>query len=506
MGGLHLSRRQVLATLGACGLVAAAGCSADRVGDPAARRSGTRPASPPGPPGWVLARRFSFGPTPDLVELAGRGPDPFLDHQLDPGLAEDPAVASLLGAIGSWAGGSAGVGAERSRGADPERRRAAVRSVVAGTLATAAWSSGQVRAVMADFLSDHLHVSIAESPTVFFVPAYDAQVIRAGALASFAELLVASARSAAMLVYLDNARSRADGGRTPNENYARELMELHTVGVDGGYDEVDVVEVAHVLSGWSLQRPAATFTFREAWHAPGPLAEGGEVLGWRPGRGGEADGEDLLHHLARHPSTARFVTWKLARRFVADDIAPTDDLVIRLADVYRRSDTVLAPVIREMARAVDAAGSPAPKLRRPLDLVAAMLRMGAVTPGPSEFIASARGIARHLRGLGQVPYLWPAPNGYPETAGAWSGAGSVIARWRAAGAAADGFGGLTRRPVPGDATPIGVATSLLGTGPGPALARSLDRIDHDRIDHDRSPDPVVAARAITFASPEFQLR
>ncbi|MFZ4519015.1 MAG: DUF1800 domain-containing protein [Microthrixaceae bacterium] len=499
MGGLHLSRRQVLAALGACGLVGAAGCSAGRVGEPAAQRSGPRPAPPPGPPGWVLARRFSFGPTPDLVELAGRGPDAFLDHQLDPGLAEDPAVASLLAAIGAGSAGSTGVGEASARGADPERRRAAVRSVVAGTVATAAWSSGQVRAVMADFLADHLHVSIAEAPTVFFVPSYDAGVIRTRALGSFAELLVASARSAAMLVYLDNARSRADGGRTPNENYARELMELHTVGVDGGYDEADVVEVAHVLSGWSLQRPAATFTFRDAWHAPGPLAGGGEVLGWRPSRGGEADGEDLLHHLARHPSTARFVTWKLARRFVADDIAPTDDLVVRLADVYRRSDTVLAPVIREMAGPVAGAGSPAAKLRRPLDLVAAMLRMGSVTPNPSEFAASARGVAHHLQGLGQVPYLWPAPNGYPETAGPWSGAGSVIARWKAAGAAAAGFGGLTPRPVPDDPTPTGVATSLLGAGPGPALARALGRIGHD-------PDPVVAARAITFASPEFQLR
>ena len=116
-------------------------------------------------------------------------------------------------------------------------------------------------------------------------------------------MLVASAKSPAMLRYLDQASSRADGGRLPNENYAREVMELHTVGVGGGYDEADIKEVAYLLTGWTPDRPdAGTFTFRSSWHNMGPLATGGDVLGWRPdGLTGLAAGESFLVHLARHP-------------------------------------------------------------------------------------------------------------------------------------------------------------------------------------------------------------
>jgi uncharacterized protein (DUF1800 family) len=300
-----------------------------------------------------------------------------------------------------------------------------------------------------------------------------------------------------MLVYLDNARSRADGANVPNENYGRELLELHTVGVDGGYDEADVVEVARVMSGWSLQRPAQTFAFRSAWHDLGPLADTGDVLGWRPSGRGESDGEDLLAHLAGHPATARHLTWKLARRFVSDDVAPDDPLVDRLADVYLASDTAVGPVLRELAASDEFATAGASKLRRPLDSVAAVLRLGFTVPDPAAVERPARVAARQLQVLGQVPYQWPAPNGYPEAAGAWTGAGALIGRWNLAAAAAGGFGGLVPRPEVTGADGTAVARSLLGTGPGPALSAALARAGGD---DGRS------ARALTFASPEFQLR
>jgi uncharacterized protein (DUF1800 family) len=488
---LELDRRRVLVALAACGVTAACRPIAPPVPvRPRPRPTTTLPPTtsttvPAGPPaGLALARRFSFGPTPDLIAAAAGGADAFVDAQLDPRRAEHPATAALVVAIDAeWAAASAAAASD-DPAAVQARRRAATTAAVSRSVVLSAWSNLQLRQVAADFFADHLHVSIAEQPTVFFVPEYDDQVIRAGALGRFADLLVASARSSAMLVYLDNARSRADRGRVPNENYARELLELHAVGVAGGYDETDVVEVAHVLSGWSLDPSTREFTFRSAWHDLGP-AESGEILGWRPSGRGVADGESFLNHLARLPATARFLCWKLARRFVSDTIAPDDPLVADLSATYLREDTAIAPVLRLAARRSDRWG---PKVRRPLDLVAAALRTGGPVPTAGQFRASAGQLHATLDTLGQVPWKWPAPNGFPESAGAWSGAGAMIARWNAATSAASGFGGLPVHPAP---TP----QALLGHAPGPALAAAVRTA--------RTPDVV---RALTFASPEFQLR
>ncbi len=488
---LELDRRHLLVALAACGVTAA--CRP--VVPPAPVRPRPRPTTtlppttsttvPAGlPAGLALARRFSFGPTPDLVASAAGGVDAFVDAQLDPRRAEHPATAALVLAIDAeWAAASAATPSDDPAAARA-RRQAAATAAASRSVVLSAWSNLQLRQVAADFFADHLHVSIAEQPSVFFVPAYDDRVIRAGALGRFADLLVASARSSAMLVYLDNASSRADRGRVPNENYARDLLELQTVGVSGGYDEADVVEVAHVLSGWSLDPSTREFTFRSAWHDLGP-AESGEILGWRPSGRGVADGESFLNHLARLPATARFLCWKLARRFVADTIAPDDPLVGELAATYQQEDTAIAPVLRLAARRSERWG---PKVRRPLDLVGAMLRTGGPAPTAEQFRAAAPGLRAALDAMGQVPWQWPAPNGYPESTGAWTGAGAMIARWNAATAAGNGFGGL---PLHSGSTP----RTLLGHEPGPALAAAARTA--------RTPEVV---RSLTFASPEFQLR
>ena len=432
----------------------------------------------------ALARRFSFGPTPDLVALAASGADRFFDAQLDPGLREHGLTTDLVTRLD--ADYLAAVPDRLDdRTARSQLRRRAAETIGLRSLALAAWSTQQLRQAAADFFADHLHVSIAEEPAVFFAPVYDAEVIRRGSLGRFADLLIDAARSGAMLVYLDNATSRADGGRVPNENYARELLELHTVGIDGGYDESDVTAVAATLSGWSLDRSSHRFTFRAEWHDPRDPTRAGDVLGWRATQGGVRDGEDLLHHLARLPQTARFVCWKLARRFAADDVRPDSALVDELSRVYLDGDTAIGPVLRTIGSRPEAWG---PKLRRPLDLVAAMLRMGSPVPDVDTFRRSLGPLRSTLVALGQVPYQWPAPNGYPEVTGAWTGAGAMIARWNAATAGAAAFGGL---PTFDDPTPAG----LLGHAPGDTLTAMT------------TPPPGPASvRALTFASPEFQLR
>jgi uncharacterized protein (DUF1800 family) len=490
--GLELDRRQVLVALAACGATVAC-----RPTGPARPVPPVRPRPPTTlppttttlpaglPAGLALARRFSFGPTPDLVASAASGVDTFFDAQLDPRRPEHAATSALLLGIDSiWTEAAASLPGD-DEAAQLERRRVATVTAASRSLALSAWSNLQLRQVAADFFSDHLHVSIAEQPSVFFVPSYDTQVIRAGALGRFADLLLASAQSAAMLVYLDNVSSRAGRGRVPNENYARELLELHTVGVSGGYDEADVVEVAHVLSGWTLDPGSRQFTFRPAWHDLGPLSAGGDVLGWRPSNGGVRDGESFLQHLARLPATARYLCWKLARRFVSDTITPDDPLVSDLAATYLREDTAIAPVLRHAARRSDRWG---PKVRRPLDLVAAALRTGSPVPTLEQFQAARTQLGAALDALGQVPWKWPAPNGYPESTGAWSGPGAMVARWNTASAAASGFGGLPLHAAP---TP----RALLGHEAGAALAAAV-----------RSAPSATVVRALTFASPEFQVR
>lgn len=488
MPPIELDRRQVLAALAACGLASSCRHTASSTSTVVPPGGAPGTASVPVPSGVpddvALARRFSFGPSPALIALAGSGADTFFDAQLDVTLGEHGPTEALVGQLDS----DYLTAVPRQlddRVARRELRRAAAETVGLRSLALAAWSTRQLRQVAADFFADHLHVSIAEEPAVFFAPVYDAEVIRRGSLGRFADLLVDAARSGAMLVYLDNATSRADGSRVPNENYARELLELHTVGIDGGYDERDVTAVAATLSGWSIDRVSHRFTFRSDWHDLGELASAGDVLGWRPSKGGVSDGEDLLNHLARLPQTARFVCWKLARRFAADDVRPDSALVDELARIYLDADTAIGPVLREIGARPDEWG---PKIRRPFDLVAAMLRMGSPVPDVGVLRKALGPLRSTLVALGQVPYQWPAPNGFPESTGAWTGAGAVIARWNAATAGAAAFGGLPTFPDP---TPTG----LLAHAPGDALAALTTRAT--------SPETV---RALTFASPEFQLR
>ena len=508
MSKLVLSRRQVLVAAAACGLVGTASCSGGTdagAGDhPGSGRPGASPTTAPSdlPDGVAVARRFAFAPTVALIELARGDATAFFDQQLDPSLPERPEVAALLSATDP--------GDVPTEGG-PAARRAALGALVSSTLAVGAWSTGQLRAVMTDFWADHLHVSSSLAPEVLFTPAYR-RLLSDGALGRFDDLLVSSARSAAMLISLDNASSRADGGRVPNENYGRELLELQTVGLigsdgrsvsgrdaDAPYSEDDVKAVAHVLSGWSLERGTRRFAFRPAWHDLGPAA-GADVLGWTPAGSGEQDGEDLLRHLAQHPATSRHITWKLARRFVADDVAPDDEIVDELAGIYREGDTDIGPVLRRIGALVGTGDRSLPtgsgaKLRRPLDLVAAMLGSTIAVPDPATWQAALRPIGRLLQSLGQVPMGWPAPDGFPEVAGAWSGPGAVIGRWNLASAAAGGFDVLSADPAVAPLVGDELVTTVTGIAPSDRLSEALAPVTEPR-----------SARAVLFASPEFQLR
>lgn len=330
-------------------------------------------------------------------------------------------------------------------------------------------SERQLLEVMTDFWANHFSVFSGKAQLRYYLPEYEA-TIRAHALGNFRELLGAVAKSPAMLLYLDQAQSVADSGRrtlgeprlaqlrpaqraalrrrlTPeqqerletvqarrprgiNENYARELMELHTLGVDGGYTQQDVMEVARALTGWTLARgpggralagrpDASGFVFRPEVHD----AEAKVILGQAfPAGRGLDEGERVLDLLATHPSTARFIATKLVRRFVSDE--PPADLVDRAAATFTRTNGDIREVVRTIVTSDEFFADAAfrSKVKTPFELVASASR--ALDGRPDATPLSAQLVAR----LGQPIYGRQTPDGWPDVADEWINTGAILNR------------------------------------------------------------------------------
>ena len=333
-------------------------------------------------------------------------------------------------------------------------------------------SERQLYEQMVDFWENHFSVFAGKGQTRLFIPAYDRDVIRPRALGRFRDLLGAVAQSPAMLFYLDNAQSVADSmhstlrpnriqigpGRRVrglNENYARELLELHTLGVDGGYTQQDVVEVARALTGWSIDQREGSFVFRPSAHDADAKVVLGHVL--KAGRGLE-DGEEVLDILSRHPSTARHITRKLAVRFVSD--TPPATLVDRCARVFQTRDGDIRETLQCVITSPEFFSTAAyrAKVKTPLELVVSAFRAtGAIpdaTPRASQIVTR----------LGQPIFGRQTPDGWPDRGEEWMNAGAMVNRVN--------FGlAVASRRVPGVSVP-----------------------------------PVDSAVAVLLAAPEFQRR
>jgi uncharacterized protein (DUF1800 family) len=334
------------------------------------------------------------------------------------------------------------------------RSQRALGELQSARLARAVGSEQQLQEVMTDFWENHFSVFAGKGVTRLFIPAYDRDVIRPHALGKFRDLLGAVAKSPAMLFYLDQWQSTVDSlhpselamraparraaarraAMTParpapqaararrglNENYARELMELHTLGVDGGYTQQDVIEVARALTGWTMNpRQDAQFVFRPAIHDAGEKV----VLGHRlPAGRGIEDGEEVLDLLARDPHTARFIARKLAVRFVSDDPPPA--LVERAAQTFLTTDGDIREVVRTIVTSPELFSRAAyrSKVKSPFELVASSLR--ALGARPDTTMRSAQVVAF----LGQPIFGHRDPNGWPETGDAWMNSGAILNR------------------------------------------------------------------------------
>lgn len=308
------------------------------------------------------------------------------------------------------------------------------RDLVDGKLYRAIYSNRQLAELLADFWYNHFNVYQQKGDDRFMVTAYEYQAIRPRVLGRFKDLLVATAESPAMLVYLDNFQSVAEASgkgrknrgkdaekRGLNENYGRELMELHTLGVDGGYTQKDVTEVARCFTGWTVKDPAegGTFEFDKSKHDNGEK----KVLGVRiPRNGGMQDGLTVLDLLARHKSTARFISRKLAERFVADH--PPASLVDRMARTFLQS----GGDIREVMQTMLASGEfwsgryRGAKIKSPLEMVASAVR--ALDAG----VDSADALAGRIADAGEPLYRKQEPTGYSNTAAEWVSTAALLAR------------------------------------------------------------------------------
>jgi uncharacterized protein (DUF1800 family) len=304
-------------------------------------------------------------------------------------------------------------------------------------LLTDIYSQRQLQAVMTDFWLNHFNVYLKKGPfAAWYLVDYEQNVIAPHAMGKFEDLLVATAKSPAMLFYLDNHSSigphsiaalRAQANpaaknRDPglNENYARELMELHTLGVDGGYTQKDVTEVAKVFTGWTIEEPrkGAGFTFNDRRHEPGPKV----VMGQTIQESGEQEGLEVLHRLATSPATAHHLSQQLAERFVSD--TPPPALVDRMAKTYLKSDGDIRQVLRTLFTSPEFWSREAyrAKVKTPEEFVLSAVRATGGEVQRPAIVLNAMGQ------LGMPFFGCQTPNGYSWTAGAWVNSGDLLSR------------------------------------------------------------------------------
>ena len=366
-----------------------------------------------------LVRRLTWGATPALLDEVRRDPQAWLDAQLEPAAVEDGACDALVARFPALQRSVAEVKAANDGNWDT------MWALGHATMARYTWSRRQLFEVVCDFWSNHLNVTNPSSDVWDTRHDYDARVVRAHALGSFADMLLASARHPAMLRYLDNASSTRSA---PNENYARELLELHTVGAGAGYGEAGVRAVARVMTGATVDWRTSAYVYDAGRHDPGAAA----VLGWSTGAHAPAAGEavqaDLLRHLALHRSTAEHVARKLCLRFVSDDPPPA--LVAGLADVYQAQGSRIVPVLRALFASSEFWAARGAKTRRPLEGYVAAVRALGHTPG-GDGLGGMDTLYWQAREFGHNPLAWAPPNGYPDVAAAWQSAGSTMTRWNA---------------------------------------------------------------------------
>jgi uncharacterized protein (DUF1800 family) len=431
---------------------------------------------------------------------------------------------------------------------DSKKPQRVVEELAMAKVTRAIYSQRQLQQIMDDFWFNHFNVFAGKGDVKWLMTSYERDVIQPHTLGKFKDLLTATAKSPAMLFYLDNflsadpraaeraaaeramrqrgrwgrfgqpfpqtAQQQKKNTRGLNENYGRELMELHTLGVDGGYTQKDVTEVARCFTGWSIEKPKvdATFKFDDKLHDPDPKI----VLGKKIHAGGMRDGEEVIELLARNPNTAKFISTKLARRFVSD--TPPPALVARMAETFQTSDGDIRAVMKAMIWSPEFWSRDAyrVKVKTPFELVVSTARaLGTDVDTPMPLVQWAGRIGEPL-------YQCQPPTGYSDKADAWVNTGALLNRLNYSLALA---GNKVRGSRSDSAALLGVESSadakaaldravliFLGGQTGPMTVATLEKqLDSPQILQAKLDDPVKrvdfgVVAGLVLGAPEFQRR
>lgn len=354
------------------------------------------------------------------------------------------------------------------------------------TILRATFSKRQLFEAMVQFWTDHFNIDPSKGDAKWLKPADDRDVIRRHALGKFPELLRASALSPAMLWYLDGRDNRsASDGEKPNENYARELLELHTLGVHGGYTQHDVMEVARCLTGWTvrsrIQFQLGKVEFNEHRHDHGPKTVLARPI---PAGLGAKDLDRVLEVVALHPATAHYLATKLCRRFIDDQ--PPESAILPVASAFLNSRGDIRATLMALFATPEFLQARGTKFKRPFNFIVSALRAtNAQTDG-------AQGVIEYLHRMGHAPFSYPTPDGYPEEAMPWMG--TLLWRWNFAVA-------LSKNRIGG--TQVRLDKLLANTGGEEGLmAHLLGRLprSEEKELYRRSGDGL----ALLLAAPSFQ--
>lgn len=386
----------------------------------------------------IAANRFGLGARPAEVEAIARDPRGWLLDQITAPYVRPTQLGGLQDAATHTRDFLAARQARGDGGAaeflQRRLRQETLAAEIGARVQVAIQTPTPFRERLVQFWSNHLTVSVQRPVVAPIAGTYERDAIRPHVVGRYADLLIAATRHQAMLFYLDNIgsvgpRSRAGlfTGRGLNENHAREILELHTVSVNGGYDQADVRELAKILTGWTIVTPQrarrerlpdvaiGTFGFAPDAHEPGPKT----LLGRRFAGDGESEGIAALTFLAEHPATARHVATKLARHFVADD--PPPEAVARLEAVYLDTRGDLAKVSAALVDLPAIWDRPGAKVRSPSDLVIAAFRALDISIPPDRLPGT-------MRAMGQPVFGAPSPAGWPDRARDWVGPEAILRR------------------------------------------------------------------------------
>lgn len=446
---MSITRRKLLAGSAAAAATAAVGSRLDTAAlarwseRPRVAWAAGRSAAMPAPSAELhLLNRASFGPTfEEFQRVKEIGRDAWIEEQLAPERIDDSTTDSGLAQLTSLAWNEVEI--KTNWGKKKNIRN----ELVAGAMYRMVGSTKQLYEVMVDHFSCHFSIYHIEEFISAVKTIDDRVVVRANALGQFRDMLHASAQSLAMMRYLNTFQNTRSG---PNENYGREVMELHTLGVKGGYTEADVKQVARCFTGWNRRDDNWAFDFRAADHDTSQKTVLGKVIQ----SNGAAEGHEVLDILVDHPSCAKHVARRIVRRMVADE--PVEALVDKMAAAWGSDGDIRAmlrvllnsPEFSQANAALGVAtmvtphyiGGPA-KIKRPLEMWTSTLRVLGVDPAfmldvPPDAYEGDAGDAnyadraeRYLQLMDQVPFRWFAPNGYPDQGSWWGGMHVMVSRW-----------------------------------------------------------------------------